>query len=343
MLNSRKILLVSTILLAGLYFMPLWHIRLEAPQFPEGLSMYIWINKISGSTPNTLNTINILNHYIGMKHITQETFPELRYFPYIVGGLIILGLIVFLINKKVIRISWVVILIVLAVLGILDFHLWEYNYGHNLNPEAPIKIPGMTYQPPLLGAKSLLNFNAISLPYAGGWLLAISILLGILAITMDIRKRKHLVAKSLSIAVLLIGTSLLSCGENSPEPIAYGTENCDFCSMRIMDNRFGAELITDKGRIKKFDSAECLLRELTSEQNAATKYYRIICVTNFKEPGHFIDARTAYYLKGSRINSPMGANLSAYTGKQPAMTDSTEYGGDIVSWTELKDSFFKKP
>ena len=234
MLNSRKLLLVSAVLLIGLYFVPLWHIRLEAPQFPEGLSMYIWINKISGSTPNTLNTINILNHYIGMKHITPETIPELRYFPFIVGGMIVLGLFVFLLNKKAIRVSWVVILIILAIAGMYDFHLWEYDYGHNLNPNAPITIPGMTYQPPLLGAKALLNFNAISLPHTGGWMLALSIATGILAVVMDFRKRKKMLSKGLAVAVLLIGTAMLSCSSNSPEPIAYGSDNCGFCSMQII-------------------------------------------------------------------------------------------------------------
>jgi hypothetical protein len=53
----------------------------------------------------------------------------------------------------------------------IDFWLWEYDYGHNLNPNAPIIVPGMSYQPPLLGFKQLLNFGAYSYPDVGGWIM----------------------------------------------------------------------------------------------------------------------------------------------------------------------------
>jgi copper chaperone NosL len=66
--------------------------------------------------------------------------------------------------------SWVGLLVLLAGAGMVDFWLWEYDYGHNLNPEAAIKIPGMSYQPPLIGSKMLLNFNASSWPALGGWI-----------------------------------------------------------------------------------------------------------------------------------------------------------------------------
>ncbi len=46
---------------------------------------------------------------------------------------------------------------VLAAVGLYDFYMWEYDYGHNLNPHAAIKIPGMAYQPPLIGSKMLLT------------------------------------------------------------------------------------------------------------------------------------------------------------------------------------------
>ncbi len=61
----------------------------------------------------------------------------------------------------------------------VDFYLWEYDYGHNLDPTAAIKIPGMSYQPPLIGSKPLLNFNASSWPGPGGWAAAFACAVGL--------------------------------------------------------------------------------------------------------------------------------------------------------------------
>lgn len=66
---------------------------------------------------------------------------------------------------------WVVFFMMLGIAGGIDFYLWEYDYGHNLNPEAAIKIPGMSYQPPLIGSKQLANFTAYSIPDTGGIIL----------------------------------------------------------------------------------------------------------------------------------------------------------------------------
>ena len=75
----------------------------------------------------------------------------------------------------------IAILLVLGTLGIYDFYLWEYDYGHNLSPTAPIKVPGMAYQPPLFGKKMLLNFEAYSYPSWGSLFFGLSAVLGLAA------------------------------------------------------------------------------------------------------------------------------------------------------------------
>jgi len=162
------ILIVSIALIAGFFF-PIWSISLEAPQYPEGLGMSIWINKITGD----LNTINGLNHYIGMKTIEPDSIKELKLMPYLLGFLALAGIISGIAGKKKILTVWVLIFVALGIAGGVDFYLWEYDYGHNLNPEAAIKIPGMTYQPPLLGSEQLLNFTATSLPDTGGFVMIV--------------------------------------------------------------------------------------------------------------------------------------------------------------------------
>jgi hypothetical protein len=174
MRNLPKIIfIIGAIALLGTFLSPIWRITLEAPQYPKGVTMYIWINKLSGDEPGTLQNINILNHYVGMKMIEPESIPELKFFPIVIIGMSVLGIIFGFINNKKLWISWGILLLILGALGIYDFYLWEYDYGHNLSDDAPIKVPGQAYQPPLIGSKMLLNFNAISYPYYGAIFIAI--------------------------------------------------------------------------------------------------------------------------------------------------------------------------
>jgi copper chaperone NosL len=174
------IVIISAALIVG-FFLPIWGISLEAPQYPEGLGMSIWINKITGD----LNTINGLNHYIGMKRIEPDSINELTYMPYILGFLAITGIITGLLGKKKLLTAWVIIFVILGIAGGIDFYKWEYDYGHNLNPEAAIKIPGMSYQPPLLGTEQLLNFTATSQPDVGGIFVIASGIMGLGVLTLE--------------------------------------------------------------------------------------------------------------------------------------------------------------
>ena len=158
---------IAALLLVALYFLPIWSISLEAPQYPEGIGLNIYINTIEGKQPQDLQNINGLNHYIGMKKIEPDSIAELKYMPAIIGFLIATGFIVAIWGNKKWVMAWLILFMLLAIAGLVDFYLWEYDYGHNLNPNAAIKVPGMTYQPPLIGSKALLNFNAVSLPHTG--------------------------------------------------------------------------------------------------------------------------------------------------------------------------------
>lgn len=178
--RSRVIILVATLLLATAYVLPLWRIALDAPQYPEGLGLRIWINQITGVKPNDLNSINNLNHYIGMHRIEPDAIPELRLMPWFIGAMIALGVITALVGRRWLLTAWAAVLTVGAAIGIGDFWKWGYDYGHNLDPTAAIKIPGMSYQPPLIGTKQLLNFHAASWPDIAGWLaiLAVGLVVG---------------------------------------------------------------------------------------------------------------------------------------------------------------------
>jgi copper chaperone NosL len=165
-------------------YVPLWQILMWAPQYPEGLEMKIWIDDLSGD----VKIISALNHYIGMKHIEVSMFPEFGYMKYIVMALVAFGLITALVNRRWTLIAFVALISVTGVAALVDFYLWGYDYGHNLDPSAPIVVPGMAYQPPLIGTKQLLNFTAYSGPDVGGWIFLIIALVLYAALALEIFK-----------------------------------------------------------------------------------------------------------------------------------------------------------
>jgi len=191
--QSKIIVIVASLILILSFFFPIWYIDLEAPQYPEGIGLEIWLNKITGQNPHDLNNINGLNHYIGMKEIVPDAIPELKIMPFIIIFLIVFGLISGISGKRSLAYIWIVLFFVIAAVGLYDFYLWGYDFGHDLNPNAAIKVPGMAYQPPLIGSKMLLNFNAISMPHIGTWILVGAVALAVIALIFDkkIKKREE--------------------------------------------------------------------------------------------------------------------------------------------------------
>ena len=167
--RSRALIAIASLALALVYVAPLWRIDLVAPQYPEGLGMLIQVSNIEGVEPNDLRNINGLNHYIGMAEIVPESIPELRIMPWVFGFFLVTGLLVALLGRRMPLYVWTGAFVIMALVGLADFYKWEYDYGHNLDPTAAIQVPGLSYQPPLIGQKQILNFTAKAWPGMGGW------------------------------------------------------------------------------------------------------------------------------------------------------------------------------
>ena len=185
---SRLLIVAASLAMITAFFTPIWDISLEAPQYPEGLGMKIWLSKITGD----LSTINGLNHYIGMKTIEPDSIKELSFMPYILGFLILGGIITGALGRKKLFAIWVILFVAAGIAGGVDFYMWEYDYGHNLDPTAAIIVPGMSYQPPLIGSKELLNFVANSYPDTGGFIVIGAGLLGIIILIYETKFNKAL-------------------------------------------------------------------------------------------------------------------------------------------------------
>ena len=135
------------------------------------------------------------------------------------------------------------------------------------------------------------------------------------------------------IAGLAMIVGLSACSVEA-EKINYGTDQCAYCSMNIVDKAHSAQFVTQKGKQFKFDAVECLVNEIrtVTEEDLA-----IILVADFGSPGTMTEAQDASYLISEEIQSPMGANLSAFHDKQEAAATQAQYSGQIFSWSELKE------
>ena len=132
--------------------------------------------------------------------------------------------------------------------------------------------------------------------------------------------------------------ALLSACSRAPEPIQYGKDACTHCRMTIMDKRFAAEIITAKGKVFKFDAAECMADFLKEKPEIAVNEKSIFLVSDFTHPGQFVDARKSFFLKDNSLASPMGGNLAAFTSVNSAKSIQKDKSARIYSWNLLLKS-----
>ncbi|MBT8401227.1 MAG: nitrous oxide reductase accessory protein NosL [Rhodothermia bacterium] len=341
--QSRIVLAAASLALILVYIFPIWKISLDAPQYPEGLGLYIWIDAITGENEHDLQNINGLNHYIGMKTIVPDSIPELKIMPWFIGFMIVFGLAGAASGKRFMMWSWIAIFMVGAVVGLVDFYLWEYDYGHNLDAEtAIIKIPGMNYQPPLIGSKKLLNFTASSWPALGGWITFISLGSVLVAAVRNRRKTGPAATSdspnpkmAAALVAGLIGTSVALSGcTPGPSPIRYGEDQCDFCRMTILDERYGAELVGAKGKVYRFDSIECLASHVGTPE-FDQQHVHSLWVADFASPGSLVEIKDATILHSDNIASPMGMNLAAFGPIMDNEKAINAFGGKTMGWEEV--------
>ncbi len=169
---ARLALALLVVLLLSSFILPLWRISMEAPQYPEGLSMDIFPHKVVGGHGNTdIAEINILNHYIGMRKIDRASLTDLGWMPFAIGGLAIFTLRVAVIGKMRSLVDLAVITGYVCIFAFARFVYMLYTYGHELDPNAPVKVPGFT--PALFGTKQIANFTTHSYPQAGAIAIAL--------------------------------------------------------------------------------------------------------------------------------------------------------------------------
>ena len=325
--NSSLLLVLAGIFILGSIIFPLWRIEMDAPQYPEGLNLYIFANKIGGD----VDIINGLNHYIGMKTLHADEFIEFTVLPYILGFFGILALLAAFIKSKKFVYFVLVLFIIFGVLSMYDFWRWLYDYGHNLDPNAAIIVPGMAYQPPMLGFKQLLNFGVYSIPDIGGWLMfGGGFIIFLVAAFEGGFLNRFFKKKSLAIWIFL--GMMMSCAPDGPDPISLNKDACEHCKMTISSGQFAGEIITKKGRIYKFDDMFCVrdYQEEHPEMEVKATY-----IHNFLGNNELIPAESAYYVKSPEFKSPMNGNIAAFKTEAEAKEYQSKMNGELIQWSSL--------
>ena len=205
MRKDKLLMIVGSLMLLLLFVFPLWKITLLAPQYPEPLGLNINITHLSdGNQYNDVQNIDLLNHYIGMAHLPYKAnvkkgvvkpFKEFVIIPIVVVILTIIGVVFGFLGKRKLYATWIILLVISGIVGIYDFYNWLYIYGHDLNPNAILKITDkatgemMAYQPPLFGFKQMLNFKVYSYPSTGVYFIGAAVLLSVLAFFSSPKKK----------------------------------------------------------------------------------------------------------------------------------------------------------
>jgi hypothetical protein len=169
---TRLALALAVIPLALAATQKLWTLHFTAPQYPNGLDLYIYPHTIAGGNEGIdLPEINTLNHYVGMRKLDPADFADLDFIPFAMGALGLLALRVAVIGDVRALLDLAVLTGYFGLFAIGRFIYMLYNYGHNLDPRAPIKMDA--FMPPVIGTQEMGNFVVSSWPAAGTWLMTL--------------------------------------------------------------------------------------------------------------------------------------------------------------------------
>lgn len=141
--------------------------------------------------------------------------------------------------------------------------------------------------------------------------------------------------KSLSIFAFL--SFILSACSIETEPIDFGVDNCDYCQMTISDNRYGAELLTAKGRVYKFDDLHCM-KGFADDEVVEKDQIHSMWIVDFSNPEQLIKAESSFLLHNDELKSPMGSNIAAFATEEKRNEIHSEHSGKTLTWNEFFNS-----
>lgn len=164
-LAPTVLFLAAGVLLLVSAFQPYWKLTLHAPQYPKGLHITAYLNRLEGDVAE----IDGLNHYIGMRPLGEAASLERSVSIIGVAVLALLILAAIYVHNR-----WAAFLTLPALLFpaifLADLQFWLANFGQNLDPTAPLSSSVKPFIPPALGEGKIAQFRTVAGPELGLWM-----------------------------------------------------------------------------------------------------------------------------------------------------------------------------
>lgn len=142
--------------------LPYWVLQLSAPQFPDGLTITAYVNRLEGD----VNELEGLNHYVGLGSFQDAATLERQIA--LVAIVVLAGL---LLAALLVHSRWVVLLVLPTLLFpfifLIDLQYWLWDFGHHLDPAAPLAAAVGEFTPPIFGPATIAQFDTLALPGIG--------------------------------------------------------------------------------------------------------------------------------------------------------------------------------
>ncbi len=160
--RPSRLLMVSALLILVSLLLPYWVLRLQAPQYPDGLTVTSYVNRLEGD----VGELEGLNHYVGLGSFEDAAVLERS-----IAVVAIVGLAALLLAALFIHSRWVLVLTLPAlffpIVFLVDLQYWLYDFGHNLDPLAPLAAAVGEFTPPIFGPAEIAQFDTLALPGIG--------------------------------------------------------------------------------------------------------------------------------------------------------------------------------
>ena len=156
---------IAAILLVVSITRPWWRMRLNAPQYPQGLYVTAYVNNMTGDVAE----IDGLNHYIGMRPLAEAAEFERSV---AVFGIVSLSLLI--LGASFVHTRWAALMVLpalfLPVFFLADLQFWLANFGLNLDPTAALSSSVDPFVPPVLWKGTIAQFSTVPRVLSGFWL-----------------------------------------------------------------------------------------------------------------------------------------------------------------------------
>lgn len=133
---------------------------------------------------------------------------------------------------------------------------------------------------------------------------------------------------------MVVAFLLMSACATEPEPIAYGKDACDHCRMTIMDSKFGAELVTAKGKVFKYDDVNCMIQHAKDLPGGLASAAHLL-VADAGQPFKLVPMQEACFVRSEAIRSPMGSRIAAFSAEAECEDYQKKMNGNNLDWNAV--------